>query len=384
MTGQQGIHREMKRFVSFLIVLALFLGIAATASATPLRQTGLKTDTNIADFDLGTVGSCFIGPSSADGNINGELTLLPTIVTDFSGASLPVGWAQTDTWQVGGGYTVSGGVLTVNGAAVAQTANRQSSGQTMEFVATFLNGVTNQHVGLGTSFPLEEPWAIFSTWNAPDNRLYARTTEPRNLPLGTFLDVPNRYKVWWDGSNANFYVNGAPLQTMLFTSGTALGPVISDYNGGTGLVVDWLRMSPYNTSCTFTSQVFDKTATDNWWNNLSATTDLPAGTTAVFQVRFGDASDTSDLSWTAWVAPSGGTGINSQHRYMQYQVALTTSNTQVTPVVSSVTLSYGDTPTAVTLQSITAQGVGAPIGIVVAGGLVLAAVTSYAVYRKRS
>jgi hypothetical protein len=220
------------------------------------------------------------------------------------------------------------------------------------------------------------------------DQLYARTLDANGqtwTPLGnTYFGSPHRYRIEWAGSQADYYIDNILVATHTsLTFDTPMYAVVSDpANDGIPLVVDWMRMGPYNTACTYTSRVFDKGSVTNWWNNLLSTVDLPAGTAATFQVRFGN-TPTPDATWSGFLTPLGGTGINRQERYMQYEVTLNTANSQFTPAVSSVNISYGDTPTAVTMQSLTVRSAGAEMSIVVPAGLLLAAVASYVVFRKR-
>jgi hypothetical protein len=281
--------------------------------------------------------------------------------------------------------------LTVDNAAVAETANRQGSGQTMEFVATFA-AAPYQHIGYGTSFNNPDPWVIFSTGTfSGGDQLYARSSDGQSSGLGAGNLGTHRFRLLWNASSFQFFVDGLLAQTINFTVGAPpnLGPILSDNSGSGGttagvLVADWLRMSPYNTSCTFTSRVFDKTSTGNWWDTMASTLDVPAGTSATFRVRFGTTPTYDIGTWTAWLTPAGGTGIKMQEQYLQYEVTLTTASTQFTPVVSSVTLNYSDAPTAVTLQSLATRSVVLDSSTAVTVGLLLAAAAGYIVLRRRS
>ena len=116
-------------------------------------------DTTVSNFSAGTVGSCFVGPSTSDG-INGEVTLLPTMASDFSGGSLPSGWI-TQTWQSGGSVTVNGGQLTVDNAAVYGPA--VTSASSIEYMGLFTN--TLYQFG---GFSSIDPVGLYSPWASPD------------------------------------------------------------------------------------------------------------------------------------------------------------------------------------------------------------------------
>ena len=135
---------------------------------------------------------------------------------------------------------------------------------------------------------------------------------------------------------------------MVHTSDVAIAdqmrPIASDYNtGGGGLSVDWMRMTPYASPGTFESRLFDAAATTDW-TTLTATTSLPSGTTATFETRTGDSTDTSDASWSAWTPVTGDAVGSPSARYIQYRVTLTTSDPAITPAVERVELTSVSLP----------------------------------------
>ena len=75
---------------------------------------------------------------------------------------------------------------------------------------------------------------------------------------------------------------------------------VSDYDLGSNVVsVDWLRMTPYASPCSFESRVFDAGAPANW-DTLAWTGNTPAGTNLALGYRIGN-TPTPDGSWTAFV-----------------------------------------------------------------------------------
>ena len=89
------------------------------------------TDTTSADFSAGTLDANTAVSQIADG----EVILAPAVNVEFSGSSLPSGWSAAN-WAAGGTTTISGGLLTVDGAR-ATTDTAFGPGRTLEFVATF-------------------------------------------------------------------------------------------------------------------------------------------------------------------------------------------------------------------------------------------------------
>src|SRR5207244_2473278 len=96
-------------------------------------------DTTAADFAAGAGSSTYVGESG-----DGELQLAPEVGAEFSGSALPDGWSSVP-WMAGGGATVGGGTLTVDGTRVA-AGGPVGPGRSLEFAATF-TGARFQHVG---------------------------------------------------------------------------------------------------------------------------------------------------------------------------------------------------------------------------------------------
>ena len=102
----------------------------------------------------------------------------------FSGSSLPAGWDFYD-WpndSVPGVYSVSGGLVTVDGIRVNPEPAAYTAGRTLEFYATF-SATPNEHIGFasGNNTPPNDifnntppVWAIFST-GPSGTALQART-----------------------------------------------------------------------------------------------------------------------------------------------------------------------------------------------------------------
>jgi hypothetical protein len=170
--------------------------------------------------------------------------------SEFDGTSLPGGWSVRDVWTPDGKATVSGGQLRVNGAS-AGTSSTYNSGRTLDFKATFASpGTPFAHVGFGTTYNDQTPWAIFSVKG--DGELYARTNNNAGgvveTSLGTgYLGSPHRYRIEWNAGKVVYYVDGSVVATHEVSFGaTKMRPLVSEYNAGGGeLRVDWLRMSPH-------------------------------------------------------------------------------------------------------------------------------------------
>ncbi|MCW2966779.1 MAG: hypothetical protein JWM71_551, partial [Solirubrobacteraceae bacterium] len=180
------------------------------ASYAP-EPSGL-TDTTTTDFGAGTGDGNTYGSDTA----GGEVSLNPTSGTEFSGPGLPADWTS-GTWEsqgggAGGSATTGGGSLLVDGA-FAGTATSYGPSHSLEFVATF-GAAPFQHVGFSDDF--NNVWAMFST-NTTTNQVFARTKSPAGnidtaLP-GTLVGLPHRYRVVWNPSSVDFYVDGTLVAT---------------------------------------------------------------------------------------------------------------------------------------------------------------------------
>ena len=134
------------------------LGSATTWSFTTGAISASIVDTTVADFGAGTTGA---GTYIAH-MVDGEVTLAPTVGTEFDGTNLPSGWATKGTpWATGGDATVGGGNLSVDGTVAGTTATF-APGRSIEFAATFTNQAF-QHVGFVADLDFNAPWVVVST-----------------------------------------------------------------------------------------------------------------------------------------------------------------------------------------------------------------------------
>ena len=171
-------------------------------------------------------------------------------------------------------------------------------------------------------------WAIFSlkfdgTFDA--RTMNGGTPTETQLPIG-LVGSSHLYRIEWDTTEVRYYVDGALVATHAANFGaTQMRPIASDLTpGGQEVTVDWMRMSPYPTSGTFDSRVFDAGAGQSAdWGALNWSSTTPSGTGVAMSVRTGD-TPTPDGSWSAFtpIASSGG-DIPGTSRYVQYRAQLT-------------------------------------------------------------
>jgi hypothetical protein len=314
---------------------------SATAPASPAAPATFVTnfatigDTTSANFSAGTPGTTTYVAQAADG----EVTLAPAAGSDFTGTSLPTSFG-TSVLAAGGEVTVSGGSLRVDGAW-ARTTGTFAPGRTLEFVATFTSAA-NQSVGLGNTLN-EAPWAMFSTRTGGALRVSTRSgTTPIELSLGaTYLGAPHTYRITWTATSVVYSVDGVVVATQNTSIPTSMRAVVRDNTtGGTAVLVDWLRLTPYAPTGTFTSRVLDG-GSSVLWDSASWTAGVPAGTTSVVRVRTGN-SATPNATWSGYTTlGSSGASINVRSRYIQYQVVLTTTTPTLSPVFQDITMRYG-------------------------------------------
>jgi hypothetical protein len=323
-------------FVVSIVVVCLLLASVALADVG-------HVDTTVSNFSGGS--GCSVGPSTSDG-INGEITLTPTMASDFSSGSLPSGWSSSP-WQTGGTATVGSGQLTVNNAIVSGPLS--SAPASMEFEVLFANAVY-EHAGFATS-SFAAPWSYFSTADSTTN-LYARTynfPEPltQTLLAGSYLGTWHRFRVDWTATDVIYFIDDSPVETQTTTLGN-MQSIFSDDNSADVLTVDWVRMAPYSpTSCTFESRVFDSLSSSTQWVTMTTDTYLPTGTSRAFETRSGNLNPPTDGTWAAVTGD-----INTTGQYLQYRVTLT-GTALATPRVNSVIIQTTP-PTAVTLLDLTA------------------------------
>ncbi len=299
-------------------------------------------DDEAAEFALGTFANAHLSL------VDDGVILLPRAASEFTTLPPTNEWASYP-WT-GGTSTVSGGVLSVDGARYnVNAATTFGPGSVLEFVATF-RAADFQNIGFaagtdatgpgGMFNDLSNNWAVFGVPNGGAGSLYVRTLigggSVTDVPLGAaYIGSPHRYRIEWNTSNVVFYVDGALVHTAAITLGGTMRPAISDYaNGGEVLQVDWIRATPYLTPGTFTSRVHDQGALASW-NTVTWSATVPTNTTLDLSVRTGNTA-LPDGSWTGFVPVTNGGSVGAISRYIQYQATLATTDLQVTPVLEEL------------------------------------------------
>jgi hypothetical protein len=316
------------------------LSIAVTDMAGNSLQTnytwtfgvaGHYTDTTVADFSAGTTGTTTYVSQMTDG----EIILQPTVGTEFSGNSLPLDWSE---WHYSDFVkaTVANGTLTVDGARVGPTATF-SPGHALDFVATY-QGIANsaELVGFGTTWEAV-PWAIVDTTYPTNTGMRVRSNYSSQVittVAGNWLGAPHHYRIEWNSGDVKYYFDGTLVATHAWSGTTQMRPMVAETAGPAALTVDWMHMSPYASTGTFTSRVIDAGQPVHWLALTSTTT----GTSVSFETRTGSVA-TPDASWSNWQAVSNPIA-SPDGRYIQYRASLSTSDLNQTPTIESVNLTY--------------------------------------------
>ena len=326
------------------LIKSFLVNLSAALNATMAKSQATVTVTPPTAWVSSTSGEFLSGVVGAGATVtetaNGELTLKPAAGAEFFGTALPAGWTST-ALMTGGSSTVGSGVATVEGAALV-SATAVAPGRTLEFSGTFAP-TGSQNVGFGSG-TMAAPFAMFGV--KADGTLYARSVtalQTIETPIAAgSIGAPHRFRIDWTSASVIYWIDGTKVATHLvaFGSTIALRPAIVDAAVGDGAVkVDWIRMTPYASSGTYTSPVYDAGASVAWQRMLyvSDLTSLISGVT--IEVRTGDTA-VPDASWTAFRATPLGGLIGTTGRYAQYRVTLTTTLTSSTPVIKEVALLY--------------------------------------------
>jgi VCBS repeat-containing protein len=289
-----------------------------------------------ADFAAGTLDTgAYISQTG-----NGEVILKPTIASEFEGKTLDAGWTSTSL-AAGGAATLGAGAISIDGASVTGGAP-VGSGHSVEFSATF-TGAAGQNAGLTASGSVSGPtYVVFGTktTGAMLARLViaGRTIE---TPIAGFIfAVPHKFRIDWTSLSVVYWIDDVKVATNNVAVIPSMKATALDLTVGDGaLTIDYMRMTPYAASGSYTSRVFDAGAVVTW-TTMSWTASAPAATTVALQYRTGN-TPTPDATWTALtpVTASGG-ALAGSSRYAQFVAKETTTATTQTPVLNDVTLVF--------------------------------------------
>ena len=323
---------------SFLLMLSS--PTAASIGVTKANVTIIDDDstawvnTSVADFTAGTVDAgTYISRTN-----NGEVILAPALGTEFQGKSLQAGWTST-VLAANGGVAVANNTASIDGASVVGGAG-VSSGRSLEFTGTF-SGAAGQWAGLTANGSLQGPYAVFGTKAA--NTVVVRSFvsgTPVETAVATYkFGQSHKFRIDWNSNTIVYSIDDKQVASQTVAIGQTMQPTALDMTVGDGaLQLNYMRLTPYASSGTYTSAVFDAGAVVTWMN-MSFTSVVPAGTSAVVSYRTGN-TPTPDNTWTAFTPVPATGAISGSSRYLQFSVQETTSSAGQTPAVKDVTTAF--------------------------------------------
>jgi len=181
---------------------------------------------------------------------------------------------------------------------------------------------------------------------APDGRsktLYTKNTRV----LSMVCDSKNNVYAVSDGTLVKISPDGTVTQLdsskekVQFLS-LALNEAANEIYASTGNIGSVYVSKCCDARGTYESPVHDAKMISKW-GRIKWVAETPEGTTVEVRTRTGNVA-TPDSTWSKWSAPyrdaSGDTIVGTPGRYIQYQVTLTATNADVSPKVSTVSVSY--------------------------------------------
>jgi hypothetical protein len=315
----------------------------------------LFTDPSATPFDA---GSCAVSANAIVTHVGGsEIRLAGVSGNEYSGSTLdPTQWTA-GTWS-GGTYapTPSGGMLSIagaNGVYVRSVASMPVT--TLEATVRF-SAAPWEHVGWGT-LNFSGAYAVFSTYNTTTT-LFARTYTPSGelqtnlgpLPSGFHIYRIDRQIVSSTSDQLSYYIDGALRAQHLVPTLPAMY-IYQSHNGGIAPTLDLTRIwvyPSYVASGSFQSCTMDSGSAAAPWTIATWGASVPANTTLQILTR----TSVDGSTWSPWSAPLTSSGqpiMSPPGRYLQYQLQMTSSDPNQSPIVNNVTFLHGPPPVSVGL-----------------------------------
>ncbi|MEM8531294.1 MAG: hypothetical protein AAGF95_10655 [Chloroflexota bacterium] len=331
-----------------------------TQTPTPIPDTSTFTHTTMNDFSV-----C----SALDGTTivaldDGAVQLAGVMDDQFAGSTL-----SGDSWNWGawgsGTYTpdVTGGTLSVDAAGGAWVRSDERFNTAVIEGEVDFGSAPWQHFGFGSNNFINNRYAIFSTFNT-NNTLFARVNNngsEQRVTIGTIPTGTHTYRIEWTNQGTTdlvrFFVDGAFITERTVSAFPDLYLYLSNNTPNAPLLVDDVAVQqPFVSSGEYVGCTFDA-GTNVEWDTLAWASDNPTGTTLSVETR----SSIDEASWSPWspVASSGAPVSSPDGRYLQYRVAMSTTDVQVSPALLSVTVQHGaevtiqqsNTPTATSVPT---------------------------------
>jgi uncharacterized repeat protein (TIGR02543 family) len=297
-------------------------------------------DITAVDFGQGSPDANTLVIEEGDGGV----ALKPTLIDEFTATSLDAtSWTQ-GIWNPGGSVSLPGGSIILDGANIHSNSTF-GPGTAMEFEATFTGG-NFQTIGFAADDQYNPPWVSVGIGNNA-GAIYLRDdngAELTVLPASEF-GVPHVFRIHWNTNSIEVFVDNATTAaaTLAVTVATNMVAIISDFPTGTpNLEVNWVRVSPFASSGSYTSRILDQGSVDPWgvvnWNGRE-----PAGTSLDLFARTGNTA-TPDGTWTPYVQLANGVSLGTTGQYLQYRADLATTDSRFSPVLQDITFECGAAP----------------------------------------
>lgn len=286
-----------------------------------------------AELRLGTVSKTTV---ATDGN--GRVILAPAYLNEFATGTLGSGLA-TSVAATGGTVGYSNGLINLTGMRISRTTS-SAMGSSVVFNAQL--ETSDQQLGWYSTgvyptlaaFGRDSSGALIAL---VDDGASNRRTIPITAPVAPGAHT---YRVDLANGGTTFFVDDVQVAASGFTPmATSFKVTAVDGTVVNGpLSIDWVRVAPYATSGTYTSRVIDAGASVVW-DAVTAVSALPTSTGLTLKVRSGNTA-TPGTGWTTWRIVSASGQISLVGRYVQVQLAPTTTATFVTPEVDKFTVGY--------------------------------------------
>ncbi len=324
----------------------------ATATAAPLPTSPVSGSITLKTYNDFNQSCAVMANSHVNDQNDGNVVLAASTADHFDATGLDSTLWVSGLW----GSSAADAALTGSLLAPPDNGYIRSRGTythgMMETIAQFGQGAW-QHIGFGSDSFSGNRYFLLSTYNG-DGNLYARVNNngsEQKVSLGAVPTGLHRYRIEWNAVDSGsdsvvFFMDGVQKAQMTVSSAGASGWYLYISNSGTGqLRVDQIQVTPvFVNNGTYITCALDA-GTGAAWNSAAWTSSILAGTTLAVQSR----TSANGVAWESWSPlAASGSSIASPSRYVQFQVALTTTNTQNSPALISLVVNKtsGAAPTA--------------------------------------
>src|SRR5205814_1367889 len=149
-------------------------------------------------------------------------------------------------------------------------------------------------------FSLLPPYAMFGTKS--DGLLYARSIAPgtvvETLLGASYFGALHKFRIDWNATTVVYWIDDVQVASHVISFGkSSMRPGVVDLSvEGVPLSVSYFRVTPYATSGTYTSKVFDARSTVSW-QALSWNATVPTAIMVTVSYRTGNTA-TPDSTWS--------------------------------------------------------------------------------------